>query len=676
MNLKKLIKTSLSVAAAAFISLNSGILSAFSAEDTTASTADGNVCAADEDNSLKYEDIPIKYFAVCQLSPDADTDMDYVEWWYSEWEDCRYIFLPATADRSRILVDFDSRPDITLNGERIMTGKMTDIFSKADEFEVMAGGTYCGKLKIMQSDHGCIYIRSKGSSFEELDANYYLTPSGTAVMLDPDGKTVYSGEIEKISAHGNSSWGYSKKKPYNIKLPKKADLFGMGKAKKWVLLSNYLDHSMLRNKLTEELCRAAGMECVMDSVFVDLYADGSYRGTYQLSEKVQIQKKRVNITDLGEKTEELNDKPLKEHKRLISGTSSVYTYAPDSYKCYDIPNDPDDITGGYLLEFIQWTRYGAKSKSGFVTSRGQAISIEGPEYASVAQTEYISELVQDMEDAIYSDTGFNAKGKHYSDYIDIDSLVRAYLVQEISMNVDATYNSFFLWKESDLKGDGKFHFSPAWDFDLSYNNFITMRTNSDGETGYSALFSNLFAAYFPIHAPDDNVPSCDHSSCGISWLGQLYKRKEFRSRAADIYFSDFEPFLKRLTEGDPPYLMELARELEPTANMSNARWHTYGGADYTVFGFSSGATYMESVDIVRSFIENRTGWLSELWKEEISVRGDVNYDGEFSVADVIALQSWLLGRGRMLSLENADINMDGRIDVFDLVAIKREIISV
>lgn len=675
MNFKKIIKTSLSVTAAAFIILNSGVLSVFSAADMPLHKTNTTVYAADEDKDLKYEDIPIKYFAVCELSPDADTDMDYVEWWYSEWEDCRYIFLPATADRSRIFVDYDSRADITLNGERILTGQMTDIFSKADEFEVKAGGTYCGKLKIMQSDHGCIYIRSKGSSFEELDANRNLTPEGTAVMLDADGNTVYSGEIEKISAHGNSSWTYSKKKPYNIKLPKKADLFGMGKAKKWVLLSNYLDHSMLRNKLTEELCRAAGMECVMDSVFVDLYTDGSYRGTYQLCEKVQIQKQRVNITDLGEKTEELNDKPLKDYPRRISGTSNVRTYAPDSYKCYDIPNAPDDITGGYLLEFIQWNRYGSKAKSGFVTSRGQAISIEGPEYATVAQTEYISELVQDMEDAIYSDTGFNAKGKHYSDYIDIDSLVRAYLVQEISMNVDATYNSFFLWKESDLKGDGKFHFSPAWDFDLSYNNFITIRTNSDGEKGYSSQFSNLFAAYFPIHDSNDNVPSCDHSSCGISWLGQLYKRKEFRSRAADIYFSDFEPFLKRLTEGDSPYLMEIAHELQPTAEMSNARWHTYGGADYTVFGYSSGATYMESVDIVRSFIEKRTGWLSELWEGEVSLRGDVNYDGKFNVADVIVLQNWLLGNGRMLFLENADINTDGVIDVFDLVAIKRELLS-
>ena len=73
-----------------------------------------------------------------------------------------------------------------------------------------------------------------------------------------------------------------------------------------------------------------------------------------------------------------------------------------------------------------------------------------------------------MEDAIYSDTGYNAKGKHYTEYLDEDSLIIAYLVQEISENIDATYSSFYLWKDSDLTGDGKLQSQAAFQSCLGF----------------------------------------------------------------------------------------------------------------------------------------------------------------------------------------------------------------
>ena len=493
-------------------------------------------------------------------------------------------------------------------------------------------------------------------------------------MINADGGTEYEGPIPKFSAHGNSSCDYSKKKPYNIKLPQKENLYGMGKAKKWVLLSNYLDHSMLRNKLTEEMCRAAGMEYVMDSVFVDLYAGGSYRGTYQLYERVQIQKNRVNIRDLEDITEDLNDNDLESYPQAVVGAANANEYMENSYKYYDIPNDPEDITGGYLMQFQLWNRYGLKCKSAFITSRGQAVGIEGPEYASKAQVEYIRGFVQDAEDAIYSDTGFNSKGKHYSDYIDIDSLITAYLVQEISMNIDGTQTSFYLWKDSDLKGDGKLHFSPAWDFDLSYNNFVTSRSNSDGKIGYSSVYSNLFAAYFPISGYDVS----GRPTVGISWVGELFKYSGFTRRTAEIYTRRFEPFLTKLTEGESPYLTEIAESIRHSAEMSNARWHTYGGAKYSVFGSSSGPTFMDSVDIVRKFAANRKNWLTELWEPYTHLKGDVNADDKFDIADVVLFQKWLLkSKDTKLPLwQAADIYDDGQLDIFDLTLMKKELIRL
>ncbi|WP_295093907.1 CotH kinase family protein [Ruminococcus sp.] len=301
-----------------------------------------------------YSEIPVSSFEVSNLSPDIVTDLDYTDWWYSEWDDCRYIFLPVTADRDSIVITYSADDTIYLNGQPVKSGETTSLLSDDDIFQITVGDKDCGKLKVMQSHIGCIYLSTSHGGTDALDKNCNITETGTTIMLNADGSTEYSGAYEKLTAHGNSSWDYSKKKPYNLKLPQKENLYGMGKAKKWTLLANYLDHSMLRNKLTEEMCKAAGMECVMDSVFVDIYADGSYRGTYQLYERVQIQKNRINIRDLEEVTEKLNSRDLNEYAQKVVGADSAGEYKENSYKYYDIPNNPDDVTGGYLLQFQQW----------------------------------------------------------------------------------------------------------------------------------------------------------------------------------------------------------------------------------------------------------------------------------------------------------------------------------
>lgn len=279
-----------------------------------------------------------------------------------------------------------------------------------------------------------------------------------------------------------------------------------------------------------------------------------------------------------------------------------------------------------------------------------------------------------MEDAIYSDTGYNSKGKHYSDYIDVDSLITAYLVQEISMNVDATKASFFFYKDSDKKGDGKLHFGPAWDFDLSYNNFSTVISNSNGEIGTSWNANNLFAAYFPISGYKES----GRPAYGISWFGQLYKRDEIKKRAAKIYFQNFEPYLSDLVGSEnnsDSLIINMAKEILPSAEMNNARWHMYGGKEYCVFGSSSGDDFIGSVEIVSNFIEKRKTYLSQLWKP-LLVRGDVNGDGLFNMADVAAMQKWLMCSDGLNCKKAGDLYEDGVINIFDLCVMKSEILDL
>ena len=573
---------------------------------------------------LKYESIPVKTFRVSEISPQVKTDADYVDWWFSEWEDCRYLFLPVTADRTKLKITVSSTQTVYLNDTAVKSG-VTDLLSTADTFTIRVGTKEYGELRIMQSDRPVVYLSMKTGSLDYVNAKRTHEDSGKMLALNTDGSVEYDGEIEKLSAHGNSSWDYSRdKKPYNLKLPEKAKLYGMGKAKKWVLHGNYLDHSMLRNTLGENLAVHADTPYNPQYAYVDLYADGSYRGTYEIFERVQIQKHRVNIRDLEEETEKLNTKELSEYTQKVSGAEKVSEYKAGSFRYFDIPNNPADITGGYLFQTQLSNRYTnlLKTDSGFVTNRGQAFKMNGPKYASKAQMTYISSFVQDFEDALYSETGYNKKGKHYSDYADIDSLIIGYLIQEIMEDVDGQQASFFFWKDSDTTGDGKLHCGPAWDFDLSLSNFSRsvddatgMWLKADGTPMrfYTALATNLYVMHQPVHGYgtiDEAAP--------LGWLGTLYLKEE--QRVGELYYEKFDSYLSELTDKTQEggaLITQWGEELQKTGDMNNARWHMYGGKPYKQIGPLHGQNYTECVEYLRNYLSKRYKWMHDFWAPQL-----------------------------------------------------------
>mgnify|MGYP001364999764 FL=1 len=163
----------------------------------------------------------------------------------------------------------------------------------------------------------------------------------------------------------------------------------MGANKHWVLLANRLDNSLLRNKGTYWLGQQLGMAFTPKSEFVDVFVNGTYYGSYCLSEQVRVGKTRVNIPDLEE-----NDASKK-------------------------ATDEATISGGYLLSLEP---YGDEEKKSFVTSHGTTFLIESPsfeDYKNDAQYNYIKKYVQKTEDAIYGKNFKDSSGKSYEDYMEI-----------------------------------------------------------------------------------------------------------------------------------------------------------------------------------------------------------------------------------------------------------------
>ena len=281
-------------------------------------------------------------------------------------------------------------------------------------------------------------------------------------MLTSGADVVYNGSLTSFKGRGNTTWGSSSKKPYQIKLNKKTDLLSTGdkanKNKTWILLANALDKTMIKTALALDLSRGLGLRETPEYTYVNLYVDGEYRGLYQLTEKVQINDGRVEVAEL-EAHNTVTDKNAKASGQNSLGLS--YSYNPTAV-C-----DTDDISGGYLLE-LDSAFYGSEN-SWFRLFDGNTVVVKSPEYCTKEQIEYISVRFNNAIKAAKENT---ANGVPVTDLMDLDSLASLYIVNEYLKNIDFGYSStyFFLPEAGNETYAHKFYSGPAWDFDTSLGN--------------------------------------------------------------------------------------------------------------------------------------------------------------------------------------------------------------
>ena len=531
--------------------------------------------------------------------PSADQNSLDVVKWFSEadkgnsmtnlgsYSKHYYLLMPTTADLNNLTLwhSFSSNPKI--DGVEIENGKSTKaIHGTGDYTMTVNSDNYT--LTVMQSQFiGSVYIATESGNMNYVHDNKENKESGSILVVEPDGKQDYNGDLDHIKGRGNTTWRNREKKPYNIKLDKKASLLGMDTSKKWCLLANAQEHTQLRNKIAYDLADEVGLDFSPNSEYVDLYLNGEYAGIYQLTEKVEEGKNNlVKINDLTDKTEKVNDTDLDKYKHHSSSDRGGMKY-------YDIPNNPDDITGGYLLEWEDRSKYDGEP-SGFVTSRGQYVVIKDPEYASKEQVEYISSFVQDMEDAIYSSDGKNSKGKHYTEYLDSDSAALMYLIEEFSVDIDAGITSCFFYKDSDENGDGKIHAAPVWDFDVAFGN---LKETKDGvnmsdpekwfvsksyqyENGQPTIFAQLF----------------NHSD----FIENVKKQYNEKFKAAIGIVNSSDKVSGKYVKSIPAY-----REIiQSSVDMNFIRWNI----EQDILVDSEGKTYDSQINYLSNFIAKRTSF--------------------------------------------------------------------
>lgn len=549
-------------------------------------------------------DTGISSFAVKTNSAENASDLGAVEW-YKVNDGNYYLFLPTTADKSNITVWFTADADVMCGETKLVNGEATDVFANGDSFTLTCGNVSYN-VKVLQSENsGTIYINTESGNMDAIHADKSHKESGDIIVLDGNGNVQYEGELSSIKGRGNSTW-LQTKKPYNIKLDKKADLFGMGKNKSWCLLASATEPSFIRNKLVYDFAYNIGVETTGFAHYANLYLNGEYAGLYILSEKVDVGENRVDIYDLEGATEDVNDKDLDEYK--LAGKQNSQAWGTIKYA--DIPNNPEEITGGYLLELEKIYRY-VDEVSGFITDIGQAVVVKTPEYASKAQVEYISGYYQDFEDALYSATGYNSKGKHYSDYIDVDALARMYVLQEFTAIFDGCSSSFYLWKDV----GGKLTAGPAWDYDGSL-----------GLGQPNALINDVPNTADPRLLFVQTCRIGNHVMNKKGLLAQAFTHHDFQEKVQEIWAGAFSEYYPTFYSN----IDVLKNETTASFVMNSIRWNSFGTTDTAAIVNNQNSL----VNVIYDYVDVRYPFLQNAYSSDTYfVKYDIGKYGKALVHD-------------------------------------------
>lgn len=325
-----------------------------------------------------------------------------------------------------IAFDFKNRHDISNIVQGLDYGYKDfcseEFLSVIDSKVYTVFGSYSKKKKLltMIEDNSCykhngitpsIYVYTPDSDgiFLEKTKGYI---NSEVVYIDPDGNQIVDYEA-KIKVRGNST-AIAPKKPYNIKFSEKQDLMGFGSAKKWNLLADCFDPTLIRNKMFLDLALELGLDNTSNAQYAELYVDGIYRGCYLLTEAVEVGKNRVDIN--------------------VENGDFLVEYESD--------REEEDVT--YML-----------------SKHGIRLAMSDPEDLDEKQYKKIAKIIDEFDRCLFSNDY-----KQVESIIDVDSFVKVYLVNEFAKTADfGTSSVYFYYK------DGKMYAGPVWDFDLSSGNF-------------------------------------------------------------------------------------------------------------------------------------------------------------------------------------------------------------
>ena len=469
-----------------------------------------------------------------------------------------------------------------------------------------------------------------------------------------------------VNVRGNST-SSAYKKPYNIKFPSKNDVLGMGANKKWSLLANCYDKTLLRNAVVMDFARELGVPYTPDCRYVDVYVNDELHGSYLLIDSIEVGSTRVDID-------------LSDNEYLLE-----LDYNPEDPDCYYFKSGINDIK----------------------------FAINEPEISDLSdvQIAYVNDLVYNAEAALYSND-FD----EVSAYFDIESMARFYLTLEFFRNIDvATSSTRFHIK------DGKIFGGPVWDFDLSSGNYnVNYYGSSTLEQRFHATKMKWFDSLvdYPefqsrvnelflemqdtiVNLYTDNILglnkidtmintynasfSRNHNEAG--WApNRVYHSSMQLERTPDATYEENVEFYRNWLSERNEWLLDqwgLSSfvEIKDNASISEQDFVIYGVAEKTPVSVLLSQFYTEGVEIVAdasklspdAYVPN--GAIATVGGSSyvVLVYGDANCDGAVDPQDYLLVKRICAQTIEVddIEMRAANVNNDDIIDSYDYILVKR-----
>lgn len=499
--------------------------------------------------------------------------------------DAYYAFLPAYAQWDDMRLEYRSGCTIYLNDTPYTSeSALSDLeFDRPYSMRItnFVGMTvFDGQLFFKKAGNiPALSIHLTDGTVSDLAVSKEVSKTGFASLINPDSSIAYSGNIKEIHGRGNSTWGQAKKS-YKLILPQEADLLGMGAATNWVLLSNSFDESGLRNKLAYDFAKELGVSSAIDSEYIDLYIDDVYYGLYLLAESVEVGPERVDISNLYGQTQSLNQAPLSSYSPI------QLTESDHVSKGFAIPNNPSDISGGYLLQLEHHRDQFLIEESIFQTNLLDVV-VASPKYASSQQISYISSHMQQLENQICHG---DLSG------IDVPSFAKYYMIHELFASGDPS--SCYYYKNSDTT-DGKLYAGPIWDFDMSIGN-AWLATNIPA----NVLYYNF-----------------------TNWYDILCENEQFRQVLQNLYEAELKPELFQRISLE---LGQYKNLISQSFDMDRLRWSNVPAPNnFAVESQKHFDTVDEHVEDILRYMSERLTFLDKVWTDD-----HYYYSVKFASSDV------------------------------------------
>lgn len=432
-------------------------------------------------------------------------------------------FLPSGVEQ--IIWRMDKHADFWLDGEKIgdgmecrfESGKSYRLTRKAGLF----GRAVENELVILQSENlASAYVVTDSGKMDYIQEEKGNKEGGTLCLVTADGQVDYTGAFAEIKGRGNYTWLLDKKS-YSLNFDQDTALLGLAEDSQWVLLAGASEETHLINRMVFEMMRSVGIADVQNSTWIDLYLNGEYAGNYLLSQKVKPQEQ--------------------------------------------------DLNGGWMVEFDgYWEEEG---KPGFYTEAGEVLAIGYPakeqEGASEEKNQEIRSFIQRVENAVLSENGTDEEsGLSWQELVDVDSLVKKYVLDEISKCPDGWNGSNYCFYR-----DGKLYFGAPWDYEFSFGN-------------QPSWFSGLMLPQGLYHVYE------------TQWYKALCKKPEFMDAVKAQYRDFFEPYLRKQAQET---LDEQADLIRASMTMDALRW---GGTE---------KQFDQKLQNLKNFISDRLDWLNQEW---------------------------------------------------------------